>query len=207
MLPDSRKSSSVTPDTLRAVARVALLLALAAHGVAARADSVYRWVDAEGVIHISSEKPPHGVRAERINVGTASGKHSPAQSSAGSAGSAPSASPAQLAGRVEVLDSLRTRECVIALEALDRLTSGAQPTSATEIRRLQQTAELNCSKDPARRREQEDMAARLRVANSPACVEARNQLAALLAPGSTAAREQVKSQQDFVDSYCAAPVR
>ena len=207
MPPDSRKSSSVTPDTLRAVARVALLLALAAHGVAAHADSVYRWVDAEGVIHISSEKPPRGVQAERIDVGTASGKHSPAKSSASSAGSAPSASPAQLAGRVEVLDSLRTRECVIALEALDRLTSGAQPTSATEIRRLQQTAELNCSKDPARRREQEDMAARLRVANSPACVEARNQLAALLAPGSKAAREQVKSQQDFVDSYCAAPVR
>lgn len=186
---------------MRTVARAALLLlALASNGAPARADSVYRWVDAEGVIHISSEQPPRGVQAERINVGTATRKRAPAPSSS-------STSPAQLAGRTEVLDSLRTRECVISLEALDRLTSGAQPTSSTEIRRLQQTAELNCSKNPARRREQEDMAARLRVANSPACTEARNQLAALLAPGSRAAREQVKAQQDFVDGHCTAPVR
>jgi len=191
------------------------VLALAASGAPVRADSVYRWVDAEGVIHISSTKPPSGVQAERIEVrsspskrpGTGTSRPSGASGGSASSASRSGATPEQVAARDEVLGSLRTRECVIALEALDRLTSGTQPTSTTEIRRLQQTAELNCSKDPARRREQEDMAARLRVANSPACVEARNQLAALLAPGSKAAREQVKAQQDFVDSYCSAPVR
>ena len=106
-----------------------------------------------------------------------------------------------------MLDSLRNRECVIALESLDRLTSGAQPTSAEEIRRLQQTADLNCSKDPSRRREQEEMAARLRVANGPSCLEARSELATMLSPGATPTREQLKAQQDFVDQHCTAPVR
>ncbi len=175
-------------------------------------DAVYRWTDAEGVIHISSEKPPKGVQAERIDIRSSpsSGKSSSSgnRSSSGSA-SAPrsSATPAQVAQREDVLGSLRTRECVIALESLDRLTSGSQPTSAAELRRLQQTAELNCSKDPARRREQEAMAAKLRVANSPSCVEARNRLATLLEPGSKATREQVVAQQDFVESHCTAPVR
>jgi len=175
-------------------------------------DAVYRWTDAEGVIHISSEKPPKGVEAERIDI-----RSSPSSSKASSSGnrsasgsaSAPrsSATPAQVAQREDVLGSLRTRECVIALESLDRLTSGSQATSAAELRRLQQTAELNCSKDPARRREQEEMAAKLRVANSPSCVEARNRLATLLEPGSKATRGQVDAQQDFVESHCTAPVR
>ena len=180
--------------------------------VLAWSDAVYRWTDAEGVIHISSEKPPKGVQAERIDI-----RSSPSSSKASSSGnrsssgsaSAPrsSATPAQVAQREDVLGSLRTRECVIALESLDRLTSGSQPTSAAELRRLQQTAELNCSKDPARRREQEEMAAKLRVANSPSCVEARNRLTTLLEPGSKATREQVDAQQDFVESHCTAPVR
>jgi hypothetical protein len=180
----------------------------------ASADAVYRWTDADGVIHISSEKPPHGVQAERIEVhGTSSGKSAPSGSgtikwSGGSSTVArSSASPAQVAEREEVLGNLRNRECVIALESLDRLTSGAQATSADEIRRLQQTAELNCSKDPVRRGKQEQMAARLRVANGPTCLEARNRLAELLAPGAKPTREQLKAQQDFVDQHCTAPVR
>ena len=193
--------------------RPALLLLIATALVTpARADTVYRWVDVEGVIHISSEKPPAGVRVERIEVARLSGKHTTSRNTSGSApapsaGSSAHTTPAQVAEREEVLGSLRTRECVIALESLDRLTSGATATSAAEIRRLQQTADLNCSRDPARRREQEEMAARLRVANGPGCVEARNRLASLLAPGSPASREQVKAQQDFVDSHCTAPVR
>jgi hypothetical protein len=192
--------------------RQLLLVLLLLVPVLAWSDAVYRWTDAEGVIHISSEKPPKGVQAERIDI-----RSSPSSSKASSSGnrsssgsaSAPrsSATPAQVAQREDVLGSLRTRECVIALESLDRLTSGSQPTSATELRRLQQTAELNCSKDPARRREQEEMAAKLRVANSPSCVEARNRLTTLLEPGSKATREQVDAQQDFVESHCTAPVR
>ena len=192
--------------------RQLLLVLLLLVPVLAWSDAVYRWTDAEGVIHISSEKPPKGMQAERIDIRSSpssiKASSSGNRSSSGSA-SAPrsSATPAQVAQREDVLGSLRTRECVIALESLDRLTSGSQATSAAELRRLQQTAEWNCSKDPARRREQEEMAVKLRVANSPSCVEARNRLTTLLEPGSKATREQVDAQQDFVESHCTAPVR
>jgi hypothetical protein len=203
-----RRPISLRAALLRGIVALAILPACAS------ADAIYRWTDADGVIHISSEKPPRGVQAERIEVhGTSSGKSTPSGSgtikwSGGSSTVArSSASPAQVAEREEVLGNLRNRECVIALESLDRLTSGAQATSGGEIRRLQQTAELNCSKDPARRREQEQMAARLRVANGPTCLEARKRLSELLAPGAQATRDQLKAQQDFVDQHCTAPVR
>ena len=111
------------------------------------------------------------------------------------------------ADREALLSRLRTRECVIALEALDRKTSGAEPTSAAEIRRLKQTAELNCSDDPGRRHREEELASRLRMANSPACDQARDQLWQMLEPGSGAPRERVRSQQAYVDEHCTPPVR
>lgn len=182
---------------------------MAAAAIIAEAQ-VYRWVDEDGVTHLSSEKPPAGVKAERIDI-PGSGKRSTTKSTGGSAarsGSAsPPASPAQVAKREDLLGSLRNRECVIALEALERKTSGSEATSAAEIRRLQQTAELNCSRNPAQRREQEEMAAKLRVANSPSCVQARNLLGDMIAPGATFPREQVRSQQQFVDEHCTSPVR
>ena len=170
---------------------------------------VYRWVDAEGVTHLSSEKPPPGVKAERIDIpGTSKRSSSTPSRPSGSAGStAAPVSPAQVAQREELLGSLRTRECVVALEALERKTSGAESTGAAEIRRLKQTAELNCSQDPVRRREQEAMAAKLRVSNSPACVAARNQLADMTVPGAAANREQLRTQQAFVDEHCTSPIR
>jgi len=193
--------------------RVAAALVVAATFVSSPAVAqVYRWVDDQGVTHLSSEKPPPGVKAERLDIG-GSGKRTgtgtkPGSSSQGGKGptTAP-ASPEVLANRAELLGRLRTRECVIALEALDRKTSGTEPTSADEIRRLKQTAELNCSQDPALRRQQEDMAAKLRIANSPSCVQARNKLADMLVPGSGVPRDQLKTQQAFVDEHCTPPVR
>jgi hypothetical protein len=192
--------------------RWASLVCLGAWLVAAAPSAlaqVYRWVDAEGVTHLSSEKPPPGVKAERIDIpGTSKRSSSTVNRPSGSAGStAAPVSAAQVAQREELLGSLRTRECVVALEALERKTSGAEPTGAAEIRRLKQTAELNCSQDPVRRREQEAMAAKLRVANSPACVAARNQLADMMAPGATVNRDQLRTQQAFVDEHCTSPIR
>ena len=194
---------------MRQFAAAALLLALLV--TASASAQVYRWVDEEGVTHLSSEKPPPGVKAERIDIkASSSSKRSTTGSGSGAASGsnrvAP-ASPEQIAGREDLLGRLKTRECVIALEALERKTSGTEPTSATELRRLQQTADLNCSADPTRRRQQEEMAAKLRVANSPACVEARNRLADMTAPGSKTPRAQVQSQQAFVDEHCTSPVR
>ncbi len=174
---------------------------------------VYRWVDENGVIHLSSEKPPAGVKAERIDIKTSSSSKrtsssSGSPSSSGSNQPAPRpASPEQIAGREQLLSQLKTRECVIALEALERKTGGAEPTSAAEIKRLKQTAEINCSQDPVRRRQQEAMAAKLRVANSPSCVDARNKLGDMMAPGSSVPRDQVRAQQAFVDEHCTSPIR
>jgi hypothetical protein len=193
--------------------RVAAALVVAAAFVSSPAlAQVYRWVDDEGVIHLSSEKPPPGVKAERLDIGGSGKRSSPGakQGSLSQGGRGPATAPASpevLASRADLLGRLRTRECVIALEALDRKTSGTEATSADEIRRLKQTAELNCSQDPALRRQQEDMAAKLRIANSPSCVQARNRLADMLAPGANVARDQLKSQQAFVDEHCTPPVR
>ena len=200
--------SRATRPVVPRIASVLLVASCLMHAVSTSAQ-VYRWVDAEGVTHLSSEKPPAGVKAERIDIpGTSKRSSSTASRSSGSAAStAAPASPAQIAQREELLGSLRTRECVVALEALERKTSGAEPTGAAEIRRLKQTAELNCSQDPVRRREQEAMAAKLRVANSPACVAARNQLADMMAPGAAPNRDQLRTQQAFVDEHCTSPIR
>jgi hypothetical protein len=209
---DSRASRRRSNRQLAWILGGLLGFALASLPLAGTAQ-VYRWVDDDGVTHLSTEKPPAGVKAERIEIQRSSStkRSTPNAGSSGSSGSnrpaPPPVSPEQVAGREDLLGRLKTRECVIALEALERKTGGAEPTSATEIKRLQQTADLNCSQDPVRRRQQEDMAAKLRVANSPSCVEARNALADLTAPDSKASREQVQSQQAFVDEHCVSPVR
>jgi len=176
----------------------------------ATASTVYKWIDDAGTVHLSTTKPAAGVRYETLNLGSTSSKASRPASSGGSVAPnkpAQAVSPAQAAQRSEVLSSLQNRECVIALEALDRLTSGTKPTSATELARLKQTAEVNCSRDAARRREQEELAARLRVANGPECVAARNKLVEMQAPGARATRESLQSQQAYVDEHCIAPVQ
>jgi hypothetical protein len=203
------RSSSRRPQQPAASAAVLLLVGVLLGGHAA-ASTVYKWIDESGTVHLSTTKPPAGVRYETLNLGSTSSKASRPASSGGSVAPgkpAQAVSPAQVAQRSEVLSSLQNRECVIALEALDRLTSGTKPTSATELTRLKQTAEVNCSRDAARRREQEEMAARLRVANGPECVAARNKLVELKAPGSKATRESLQSQQAYVDEHCIAPVQ
>jgi hypothetical protein len=214
-MPDMRWTGFENPRNdshrrLRGCAPAIVTALLALIATPAAQAQVYRWVDEDGVTHLSSEKPPAGVKAERIDIPGSSRRSTTKSTSGGTSrsGSASSpASPAQVARREDLLGSLRNRECVIALEALERKTSGSEATSASEIRRLQQTAELNCSRNPAQRREQEEMAAKLRVANSPSCVQARNLLGDMIAPGATFPREQVRSQQQFVDEHCTAPVR
>jgi hypothetical protein len=192
----------------------ACLLVAAALAPADAFAQIYRWVDADGVIHLSSEKPPAGVKAERLDMAgtgkrssTSSGARPTSTKAAASGGAARSTPPAQVAEREALLGRLRNRECVIALEALERKTGGSEPTSAAEIRRLKQTAELNCSADPARRREQEELAMQLRMANSPSCAQARDRLAGMMAPDAATPRDQLRTQQDFVDEHCTPPVR
>jgi hypothetical protein len=186
--------------------RFAALLLSAVLAAPACAATVFKWVDADGTVHLSSTKPPAGVKYQTIEIKSSSGGSAKAEARSGSGGLA-AGNPAQAAQRSEVLASLRNRECVIALEALDRLTSGTQPTSAAEIARLKQTTDANCSSDPAHRREQEEMAAKLRVANGAECVRARNALADMAANPARSTPEQLRAQQAFVDAHCIPPVQ
>ena len=185
---------------------LAALMACAALSTVAASTTIYKWTDADGTVHLSSSKPPAGVMYETRTVASSNSPSPAASRSGGSRPSSPT-STAHAAERNEVLGSLRNRECVIALEQLDRLTSGDRATSASEIKRLKQTADANCSRDPARRREQEDMAARLRVANGAECIKARNLLADMQAGRIRATPEQLRAQQAFVDEYCIPPVQ
>lgn len=192
---------------LAAAAVAAALLGVAGTGVAA--SSVYKWVDAAGVTHLSSSKPPAGTKYERVVLESS---RRPTQAAVTSHPAAvPTgtqvASAAQVARRNEAITSLRNRECVVALESIDRLARGGEAVDPAEFSRLQQTADQNCSQDPAVRRQQEEMAARLRVSKGDACVDARNRLADMLEPGRKPTREQVKAQQEFIESHCTAPVR
>jgi hypothetical protein len=193
----------------RWAAAAVLFLGCAASAHAASA--VYRWVDAAGVTHLSSEKPPAGIKYERVVLASTSSSKSAASlptngnSTAGTR--ITTASAEQAARRNDIVTSLRTRECVVALESIDRLGRGGQAVEPTEFRRLQQTADQNCSSDPAVRRQQEDMAAKLRVAKGDVCVDARNKLADMLEPGRRPTRDQLRTQQEFIESHCTAPVR
>jgi hypothetical protein len=187
-----------------------LLVAILVAGVSpAPAATLYRWHDDQGTIHITSQRPPQGTEFEKIEVasGAASGTSAKASGRATATSSAPRASATQIADRADVLSDLRNRECVFALESLDRKTSATEPTSAAEIRRLQETVEANCSRDPTQRGEQEQMAARLRVANGEKCLAARAELGSMLEPGSNTPRERLRAQQTFVDEHCVPPVR
>lgn len=189
-------------DALRTTARatVAAVLMLGFAAGASASSAVYKWVDAAGITHLSSDKPPAGIKYERV-VMASTGK-----SSSASSGRA-SYSAEQVSRRQEMVTSLRNRECVVALESIDRLAQGGQAVDPAEFSRLQQTADQNCSKDPAVRRQQEDMAARLRVSKGGICVDARNKLADMLEPGRRPTRDQLKTQQEFIESHCTSPVR
>jgi len=206
-IPDPRRRATGIATTIVA----ACLLCIASDALAS---SVYKWVDASGITHLSSAKPPAGTKYERV-VLASTGKATSSSSGRASYSAAnvpagtrmTAASAEQVSRRNDMVTSLRNRECVVALESIDRLARGGQAVDPAEFSRLQQTADQNCSKDPAVRREQEDMAARLRVSKGDACVDARNKLADMLEPGRRPTRDQLKTQQEFIESHCTAPVR
>jgi Domain of unknown function (DUF4124) len=199
----NRPATDALMTTARATVAAVLLLGFATGALASSA--VYKWVDASGVTHLSSDKPPAGTRYERVVLANTARSTS---SSSGHAGARVTAATAeQVSRRNDIVTSLRNRECVVALESIDRLARGGEAVDPAEFSRLQQTADQNCSKDPAVRRQQEDMAARLRVSKGDTCVDARNKLADMLEPGRRPTRDQLKTQQEFIESHCTAPVR
>jgi len=208
----NRPATDALTTTARATAAAVLLLGFATGALASSA--VYRWVDTSGITHLSSAKPPAGIKYERVVLASTGKATSPSSGRASySAANAPTgtritaASAEQVSRRNEMVTSLRNRECVVALESIDRMAKGGQAVEPAEFSRLQQTADQNCSKDPVVRRQQEDMAARLRVSKGDTCIDARNQLADMLEPGRRPTRDQLKTQQEFIESHCTSPVR
>ena len=206
-IPDPRRRATGIATTV-----VAACLLCVASG--ASASSVYKWVDASGITHLSSAKPPAGTKYERVvlastgNAASTSSRRASYSAASASTGTRTTAASAeQVSRRNEMVTSLRNRECVVALESIDRMAKGGQAVDPAEFSRLQQTADQNCSSDPVVRREQEDMAARLRVSKGDICVDARNKLADMLEPGRRPTRDQLKTQQEFIESHCTAPVR
>jgi len=208
----NRPATNVLTTMARATTAAVLLLGFATGALASSA--VYKWVDASGITHLSSAKPPAGTKYERVVMASTGKATSTSSGRAGySAANAPAgtrytaANAEQVSRRNEMVTSLRNRECVVALESIDRMAKGGQAVDPAEFSRLQQTADQNCSRDPVVRREQEDMAARLRVSKGDTCVDARNKLADMLEPGRRPTRDQLKTQQEFIESHCTAPVR
>ncbi len=205
------------PFRVRALATAVLgagiVVCLLGWSASAAAAAVYRWVDGQGITHLSSVKPPPGVKYERLSVsgGSPSGRSASQGARPTTAASASQrlavVSPEQQARRNDAIGELQNRECVVALEALDRVGRSGSPVDPLDFKRLQQTADQNCSKDPATRRRQEEMAAKLRVSRSDTCVQARNALAEMLEPGRRPTRERLKTQQEFIEAHCEAPVR
>jgi hypothetical protein len=207
-----RPATDALMTAARTTAMAVLLLGFATGASASSA--VYKWVDASGITHLSSDKPPAGIKYQRVVLASTGKSASSSSVRAGySAANSPAgtritaASTEQVSRRNELVTSLRNRECVVALESIDGLAKGGQAIEPAEFSRLQQTADQNCSKDPAVRRQQEDMAARLRVSKGDTCVDARNKLADMLEPGRRPTRDQLKTQQEFIESHCTAPVR
>ena len=99
------------------------------------------------------------------------------------------------------------RRDLMGAATVDRMAKGGTAVEPAEFSRLQQTADQNCSKDPGERQQQEEMAARLRVSKGDSCVDARNELADMLQPGQRPSRDQLKMQQEFIESHCTSPVR
>jgi hypothetical protein len=212
-MPPSAPRVSASGPLAAACGAVVLACWCFAGSTAHAGSAVYKWIDDDGVTHLSSERPPTGIKYERVPVGTVAGARG--SSSIGSSRSGAPNGPVrmaafsqeQLSRRTAAISELQNRECVVALEAIDRMAHARSPVEPAEFRRLQQTADSTCSKEPAMRRQQEEQAARLRVSKGDVCVDARNKLADLLEPGRRPTREQLKTQQEFIESHCKAPVR
>ncbi|MCE3285968.1 MAG: hypothetical protein K0R70_2224 [Steroidobacteraceae bacterium] len=111
----------------------AVLACVLAWAPAWSAAAVYKWIDDDGVTHLSSERPPSGIRYERVAVGAlGGGKQStskPGGDTSGSKGNVrlAAASPEQVARRNAAISELQNRECVVALESMDRLARSGRP--------------------------------------------------------------------------------
>jgi hypothetical protein len=191
---------------------MALALLLASM-VTARADDVYKWVDAQGVTHYGAS-PPAGSGARRLDLPAP-----PAPSSAAPAGArpAPAATPTPPLPRATasgVGDALRVQDCAYArlqVEALERggpvyrLDEHGQRVFLpddrrdAEIRLWRERVNTQCAgvqSDDATRR------LRARAAADARCATEQQRLQELQAPGGRVPDSDIAAQRARVQAVC-----
>jgi hypothetical protein len=195
---------------------MALALILAAMA-GARADDVYKWVDAQGVTHYGAS-PPAGSGARRLDLPAP-----PAPSSAAPAGARPAPAPAPAptptpplprASAPRVGDALRVQDCAYArlqVEALERggpvyrLDAQGQRVFLpddrrdAEIRLWRERVNEQCAgvqSDDATRQ------LRARAAADARCATEQQRLQELQAPGGRVPDADIAAQRARVQAVC-----
>lgn len=144
---------------MRRAARSTLLLALLAAALpAAAAQTLYKWTDADGVVHYSATPPPDGARASEVKLrGEPAARDSDTAAARTDADADADATDTAAADG----DAARQRNCAIAraniatLKASDEVRLGDAASApltpeqrATELARMEKLADALCDDAP-----------------------------------------------------------
>lgn len=142
---------------MRRAARSTLLLALLAAALpAAAAQTLYKWTDADGVVHYSATPPPDGARASEVKL-----RGEPAARDSDTAAARNDADADATDTATADGDAARQRNCAIAraniatLKASDEVRLGDAASApltpeqrATELARMEKLADALCDEAP-----------------------------------------------------------
>lgn len=142
---------------MRRAARSTLLLALLAAALpAAAAQTLYKWTDADGVVHYSATPPPDGARASEVKL-----RGEPAARDSDTAAARTDADADATDTATADGDAARQRNCAIAraniatLKASDEVRLGDAASApltpeqrATELARMEKLADALCDEAP-----------------------------------------------------------
>ena len=130
------------------VRTVLLVLAMLLPCIAIAANQVYRWKDANGVVHFADAPPPEGIKYKIVNIKTGATREPPAPASPATAAPRPAPDSAT-AGPKTVKDTPDNRaklcqqldENIKVLQSSQVVTLGNSSTPMTAEQRAQQLAQ------------------------------------------------------------------
>ena len=129
------------------VRTVLLVLAMLAPCLAVAANQVYRWKDANGVVHFADAPPPDGIKYKIVNLKTGVSRDPAAPAKAASAAATPATPPADNGPKiVQDTPENRAKLCqqladnIETLQSSQVLTMGDSGTTMTADQRAQQLA-------------------------------------------------------------------
>jgi hypothetical protein len=177
----------------------------------------YRWVDAQGQVHLTDTPPPAGVAYQTVS--TPSHAPAPAPAAAKPVAAAPATAPVPQQDPRPAAAAAASRadgRCIDALFQLELLVGKYKvykgPDDAriylddrdrpAEIERLTRERDASCSTDPKLRGSQERRAAQLFQSLHPDCREAREKLANLQRPSARSSPGDIEEQREYVRNFC-----